>query len=43
MHRGLAQLYLADQRFTSHYDHRAPGLAQWLHEAVVANAERHGG
>jgi DNA-binding transcriptional MerR regulator len=43
MHRGLAQLYLADPRFTSHYDDRAPGLAQWLHDAVVANAERHGG
>jgi DNA-binding transcriptional MerR regulator len=43
MHRGLAQMYLADPRFTSHYDDRAPGLAQWLHDAVVANAERHGG
>jgi DNA-binding transcriptional MerR regulator len=43
MHRGLALMYLADPRFTSHYDDRAPGLAQWLHDAVVANAERHGG
>jgi len=43
MHRGLAQMYVTDPRFTEHYDVRAPGLAQWLHDAVVANAERHGG
>ena len=43
MHRGLAEMYVADPRFTRHYDDRAPGLAQWLRDAIVANAERHGG
>ena len=37
---GLAQMYLADPRFTAHYDERQPGLAQWLHDAIVANAAR---
>jgi MerR family transcriptional regulator, thiopeptide resistance regulator len=43
MHRGLAEMYVADPRFTRHYDDRAPGLAQWLRDAIVANSERHGG
>ena len=43
MHRGLAEMYVADPRFARHYDDRAPGLAGWLRDAVVANAERHGG
>jgi DNA-binding transcriptional MerR regulator len=43
MHRGLAEMYVADPRFTRHFDDRAPGLAQWLRDAIVANAERHGG
>jgi hypothetical protein len=40
MHRGLAQLYLADPRFTAHYERLAPGLAQYVHDAVQANADR---
>ena len=43
MHRGLAEMYVADPRFTRHFDDRAPGLAQWLRDAIVANSERHGG
>jgi DNA-binding transcriptional MerR regulator len=38
MHRGLADLYLADERFTAHYEQVAPGLAQYVHDAVHANA-----
>jgi hypothetical protein len=38
MHVGLAQMYVADPRFTAHYDHRAPGLAQYVHDAILANA-----
>ena len=34
IHLGLAELYLADERFREHYDRRAPGLAQWLHDAI---------
>ena len=39
----LAQMYLSDPRFTEHYEELAPGAAQWLHDAIVANAERHAG
>lgn len=35
----LAQMYLADPRFTAHYDSVAPGLAQYLHDVIVANAQ----
>lgn len=38
MHVGIAQMYLADSRFTAHYDDREPGLARWLHDAIVALA-----
>ena len=38
----LAQMYLSDERFTAHYEELAPGTAQWLHDAIVANAARHG-
>lgn len=42
MHRCLAQLYLADQRFARNYDDMAPGLAQYMHDAMNANADRAG-
>jgi DNA-binding transcriptional MerR regulator len=42
MHVGLAEMYLADPRFTATYEAMAPGLAQYLHDAIVANAARHG-
>jgi DNA-binding transcriptional MerR regulator len=38
MHAGLAELYVSDARFTAHYEAVAPGLAQYVHEAVRANA-----
>src|SRR5699024_1224825 len=37
----LAQMYLSDPRFTEHYEDIEPGAAQWLHDAIVANAARH--
>ena len=40
MHRGLADMYLADPRFTQHYEDVAPGLAQYVHDAIHANADR---
>lgn len=45
MHRGLADMYVADARFTAHYDegHDEPGLAAYVREAIHANADRHGG
>jgi MerR family transcriptional regulator, thiopeptide resistance regulator len=42
IHRGLAQLYLDDPRFRRGYDDREPGLAQYVHDAIVANCARHG-
>jgi DNA-binding transcriptional MerR regulator len=40
MHVGLAEMYLADPRFTEHYEKIAPGLAQYVHDAIKANAAR---
>ena len=39
LHRGLAELYLADERFTRYYDDVEPGLAQFVHDVVVASIE----
>lgn len=38
MHVCLAQMYLADERFRRHYEDVAAGLAQYVHDAIVANA-----
>jgi DNA-binding transcriptional MerR regulator len=40
MHRGLGDMYTSDERFTRTYDQLAPGLAQWLRDAIHANADR---
>ncbi|MFI9269834.1 MerR family transcriptional regulator [Kitasatospora sp. NPDC052896] len=40
MHRCLAGMYVGDPRFTANLEKSAPGLARWLHDAVVANADR---
>lgn len=40
-HRGLADLYVGDPRFTKTYEDQAPGLAQYVHDAIQANADRH--
>jgi DNA-binding transcriptional MerR regulator len=42
IHCGLAQMYLTDERFTKTYEDVAPGLAQYVHDAIVANADRAG-
>ena len=39
MHRCLVQMYLADERFTRYYDEVEPGLAQYLHDIVVASLD----
>lgn len=36
-------MYLADPRFTATYEAMAPGTAQYLHDAILANAARHAG
>jgi MerR family transcriptional regulator, thiopeptide resistance regulator len=40
MHRGLTEMYVSDERFRSHYDQRVPGLALYIKETALANAER---
>lgn len=38
MHRGLAEMYVADERFTRTYEREAEGLAAYFHDAILANA-----
>ncbi len=40
IHVGLGEMYVADPRFAATYEKVAPGLAQYLHDAIVANAAR---
>ncbi|MEU9073629.1 MerR family transcriptional regulator [Kitasatospora sp. NPDC004745] len=40
MHRCLGEMYVADPRFTATYETMAPGLAVWLRDAILANADR---
>jgi DNA-binding transcriptional MerR regulator len=40
MHRGLAEMYVADPRFTERYEQVAPGLAVYVRDAINANADR---
>ena len=40
IHRGLGQMYVDDPRFTATYEGMAPGLAAYLRDAIVANADR---
>jgi DNA-binding transcriptional MerR regulator len=40
MHRGLGEMYVADPRFSEVYERVRPGLARYLRDAIVANAER---
>jgi hypothetical protein len=39
MHRNLAEMYIADERFKVSYEKVAPGLARYVHEAVLVNAD----
>jgi DNA-binding transcriptional MerR regulator len=41
IHVGLADMYVADPRFTAHYDDRMPGLAAYVRDAIYANALTH--
>ncbi len=39
MHRGLGEMYLADERFTATFEAMREGLAQYARDAFVANAD----
>jgi thiamine phosphate synthase YjbQ (UPF0047 family) len=36
-------VYLADDRFRQTFEDLAPGLAQYVHDAIHANADAHSG
>ena len=38
-HKGIVELYVADERFTEYYDRSISGCAQFLRDAVVCWAE----
>jgi DNA-binding transcriptional MerR regulator len=40
MHRCFAGMYVSDERFKAYYDAMRPGLAEHLHDAILANAGR---
>lgn len=39
MHKLLADMYVQDQRFKAHYDDQAPGLANFVRDAIMANSD----
>jgi hypothetical protein len=39
-HRGLGDMYIADPRFTKTYEDIKPGMAQYVRDAIHANADR---
>ena len=39
-HRNLGDMYVSDPRFTKNYDDQEPGLAQYVRDAIHANADR---
>ncbi|MHC0431833.1 MerR family transcriptional regulator [Streptomyces sp. O3] len=41
IHTGLAEMYVADPRFTATYEAIKPGMTAYLREAILANAVRH--
>ncbi len=41
MHRNLADMYVADPRFTRTYEEVRPGMAAYVRDAIHANADRH--
>lgn len=38
-HQGLAEMYVADERFTAYYDGNVEGCAAWLRDAILAWAK----
>ena len=36
-HRGIAELYVMDERFTAYYDKQVPGCARFLRDAVLSH------
>ena len=43
IHRGLGEMYVSDESFRTNYDALAPGLSEFIRDAIRANAERTSG
>ena len=43
MHKGLGDMYVQDPRFAQNYEKVAPGLAQYMRDAIYGNAEHKSG
>jgi MerR family transcriptional regulator, thiopeptide resistance regulator len=41
IHKGLGDMYVADERFAQNYESVAEGLSQYIRDAIHANAARH--
>jgi MerR family transcriptional regulator, thiopeptide resistance regulator len=41
-HRALAELFVSDERYAASWEKIAPGLARYVHDAILANADRAG-
>lgn len=39
-HRTLGEMYISDPRFSATYDDLEPGLARYVRDAIIANADR---
>lgn len=39
-HRGIAQMYVDDERFTAYYDDKQPGTARFLRDAIFIYTEK---
>ncbi|QIZ35171.1 MerR family transcriptional regulator [Saccharopolyspora sp. ASAGF58] len=42
IHRGLGEMYVADERFAANYEKLLPGLAEYIRTAINANATQAG-
>ncbi|WP_237150305.1 MerR family transcriptional regulator [Planococcus maritimus] len=40
-HAGLAEMYVADERFAAYYDRAGEGAAQYLRDAIIAYTDQH--
>jgi hypothetical protein len=40
MHANLGEMYVSDDRFRDHYEQLEPGLAHYLHDAIMSNHHR---
>ena len=40
LYRGLAAMYVEDKRFTAYFEKYAKGLAQFMHDAMIAYCDR---